>query len=65
MAKLELEWQSYCDNSQYMNLEKFTMWGPRLVYQCMGSYNVLMWQWNGKASKGPPRIVVTLGYTRF
>jgi hypothetical protein len=25
--------------------------------QCLGNYNVLMWQWSGRASKGPLSIV--------
>jgi hypothetical protein len=33
------------------------------VYQCLGNYNVLMWQWSGRASKETPNI--TLGFTQF
>jgi hypothetical protein len=31
----------------------------------LGNCNVLMWEWSGKASKRPPSIVITLGFTLF
>jgi hypothetical protein len=41
------------------------MWGLRFVCQCLDSYNVLMWQWNSRGSKGLPSIVVILGFLQF
>jgi hypothetical protein len=35
------------------------------VCQCLGSYNVMMWQWSGRANKGPPNIGVTLDFIQF